>query len=496
MNKKSLIIIAVLFLIIIGCTRGEALGREILEDEDLKNLNLEDMTEYRIDVELNEKNNKLYTGWQYTTFTNTSKETLEEIYFHLYPNAFRNLEDAPILMKDLFTDPMTYDKGYIDILEVSVGDRDRDLEYMVTGEDSTILKVKLDKPLEPNERIDLFLGYDAKLPNVKERFGYGERTMNFGNWYPILCVYDEDGWNLEPYYELGDPFYSQTANYKVNIKTPKNMLVASSGSIVNENIIGDEKIYEIEGQYIRDFAWVASPDFKIRESKADKTLVKVYYLDEKNTTLKTAMDSAIDSIKTFNDLFGEYPYSQYTVVITEFPSGMEYPTLAFISNDYFNNSTKEILEQVIVHETAHQWWYSIIGSNQVKEAWLDEALATYSEVLYNREVYGQEKGRDYYQENINNGFEYGKRYLGDQQTVNKHLSEFTGWDEYGILVYIKGAMFINQIDNSFGEEVLYRILKEYYKEYKYHNARTEDFIRICEEVTGNNFNKLVDTWLN
>lgn len=495
MNKKPLIILAIFLLTLLGCTRGEALGTDTLIDEDLNNIILEDLTEYRIDVELDEKN-KTYTGWQYTTFTNTTGLPLEEIYFNLYPNAFRDLEGAPIMLTQEFTDPLRYDKGYIDILEVSIDDRNLDLLYEVLGENNTLLKVSLDNKLEPGDKIELFLGYDAKLPNVKERFGYGQRAMNFGNWYPILCVYDEDGWNLEPYYNLGDPFYSDVANYKVSIKTTKDMVVASSGNIVMENIKDGEKTYQIEGKLIRDFAWAASPEFKVKELKADDTLVKLYYLDEKSTTVKNALKASVDSIKTFNKIFGRYPYGQYSVVMSEFPSGMEYPTFVLISNDYFNNASKDILEQVIVHETAHQWWYGLVGNNQVKEAWLDEALTTYSEVIYSKEVYGEESARDYYQSNISNGFEYGKRYLGKNQEVNRHLKDFDGWNDYSILVYTKGAMFINQIKNNYGEENLYKILNRYFEENKFHNAATDDFIRVGEEVTGSSFNDLVDTWLN
>lgn len=495
MNKKPLIILAIFLLTLLGCTRGEALGTDTLIDEDLNNIILGDLTEYRIDVELDEKN-KTYTGWQYTTFTNTTGLPLEEIYFNLYPNAFRDLEGAPIMLTQEFTDPLRYDKGYIDILEVSIDDRNLDLLYEVVGENNTLLKVSLDNKLEPGDKIEIFLGYDAKLPNVKERFGYGQRAMNFGNWYPILCVYDEDGWNLEPYYNLGDPFYSDVANYKVSIKTTKDMVVASSGNIVTENIKDGKKIYQIEGKLIRDFAWAASPEFKVKELKADDTLVKLYYLDEKSTTVKNALKASVDSIKTFNKIFGRYPYGQYSVVMSEFPSGMEYPTFVLISNDYFNNASKDILEQVIVHETAHQWWYGLVGNNQVKEAWLDEALTTYSEVIYSKEVYGEESARDYYQSNISNGFEYGKRYLGKNQEVNRHLKDFDGWNDYSILVYTKGAMFINQIKNNYGEENLYKILNRYFEENKFHNAATDDFIRVGEEVTGSSFNDLVDTWLN
>ena len=494
--KKSLILILVLFILVgssIGCGKGEALGSELLLEDDLNGVDLENISHYEIDVQMFEKE-KMYTGRQYTTYTNHTGIELQELYFHLYPNAYKTLDGAPIILQNGFPDPMSYDVGFIDILEVSI--EDFDLEYEVIGEDETILKVKLNQPLAQDETIKLFLAYDGKLPNSQDRFGYGQRVMNFGNWYPILCVYDEDGWNLEPYYKLGDPFYSNISNYNVRITTDKKSIVASSGNILSEEVVQDKKVYEIEGKLIRDFAWALSPYFKIKESKVDNTKVKLYYLDEKSTTVRYALNAATDSIKTFNKRFGKYPYEDFNVVMTEFSSGMEYPGIVFISNDYFNYGSRDVLEQIIVHEAAHQWWYGLVGSNQIKEAWLDEALATYSEVIYTSEIHGKNKGREYYNKYISQGFEYGKRYLGENEIVNKHLNEFVGWNDYSILVYLKGAMFINQIKVNYGEDTLYRILSEYYKEYKFYNASTEDFIRICEEVTESSFKRLVDTWLN
>lgn len=494
--KKSLVLILVLFILIgssIGCGKGEALGSELLLEDDLNGIDLDAISHYEIDVQMFEKE-KMYTGRQYTRYTNNTGVELQELYFHLYPNAYKTLEGAPIILQNGFPDPMSYDVGYIDVLEVSIDGFD--LEYEVIGEDKTILKVKLNEPLTEGETIKLFLGYDGKLPNSKDRFGYGQRVMNFGNWYPILCVYDEDGWNLEPYYKLGDPFYSNLANYNVRITTDKKNIVASSGNILSEEVFQDKKIYEIEGKLIRDFAWALSPYFKIKESKVDNTTIRLYYLDEKSTTVRYALNAATDSIKTFNKRFGKYPYKDFNVVMTEFSSGMEYPGIVFISNDYFNYGSRDVLEQIIVHEAAHQWWYGLVGSNQIKEAWLDEALATYSEVIYASEVHGKNKGREYYNKYISQGFEYGKRYLGENEMVNRPLNEFVGWNDYSILVYLKGAMFINQIKVNYGEDALYRILSEYYKKYKFYNASTEDFIKISEEITESSFKRLVDTWLN
>src|SRR5699024_6835658 len=139
--------------------------------------------------------------------------------------------------------------------------------------------------------------------------------------------------------------------------------------------------------------------------------------------IKKALEFGEDSLETFSNLFGKYPYRVYSIVMTEFPSGMEYPGIVFINEELFMPALEEILEQTIVHETAHQWWYGLVGNDQIKEAWLDEALTTYSEVIYNEEVYNKEKGEVYYTENIEIGYEIGESYLLEEDIVNKPLDE-------------------------------------------------------------------------
>lgn len=492
---KRMLYILLIFIVIlfVGCEKGEALSTDTLIDQDLNNVDSDRINEYIIEVVLDDVN-KSFEGKQQTVYVNNTNIALEELYFHIYPNAFKSLENAPILFNYKYDDPSIYKGGYIDLLEVSSSDKD--LDYLILGEDETLLNIKLDKPLEPNETIEVNFKYRVKLPSSKDRFGYGDRVFNFGNWYPIACVYDKEGWNLEPYYELGDPFYSDISNYKVEITLNKDIVVATSGNILTEDINKDKKTYQIEGRLIRDFAWVASKEFKIKETTVDNTIVKLYYLDTKNTTIRQSLKVSADAIRIFNNKFGIYPYGKYSIVMTEFSSGMEYPGIVFISNDYFTYGMKDMLEKVIVHETAHQWWYGLVGSNQVKEAWLDEALTTYSEVIYFEEIYGEEKGKEYFNKNIRDGYDYGQMYLGSNQIVNKHLMEFSGWNDYGILVYTKGAMFFDQIRKNYDEETLNIILKEYFNKYKYYNATTDGLIEICERVTGDDFSQLVNMWIN
>ncbi len=481
----------IIILSLVGCKQGKPLDADALIVKSLNGINESKISEYRIEVELDTKD-MTYTGKQTVSYINNTDIDLEEVYFHLYPNAFTTLEEAPVLFntgEDM--DSTKYKPGNIEIEKVM--GNGKDLKWNIDENKDTILHIKFGEPLEKGRRTEIYLEYKVKLPTTEDRFGYHDKGINFGNWYPILCVYDKNGWNLDPYYKVGDPFYSETSNYDVSITTPKEIIIATSGKIISETEHGDKKIYKVEGRLIRDFAWAASKNFKTKEKVIDDTVIKVYSIKNDSSLLNKSLEIGEKSIKAFNKAFGKYPYGQYSIVITKFPSGMEYPGIVFISDEYSNGGP---LETVIVHETGHQWWYGVVGNNQVAEAWLDEGLTTYSEVIYAKEVYGEERAKEYYANNIELGYDYAIQYLGENEVVNKPLSEFVGWNDYGPLVYTRGAMFIDKIKEDFGEEVLYKIFKNYYEKYKFRIATTEDFIKVCEEVTSTSFEPLVKEYLN
>lgn len=490
-KKSFIILLFICGILLIGCKKDTVLGTRTLIDDSLNEVDLDKIDNYNISLNLNYEEKNL-NAKQITTYVNKEDIELDKIYFHLYPNAFKNVEDAPTLF-DNKNIKSSYKSGFIDINELLV--EKEEVNYKIDENINTILEIELSEPLKPGEKVEIFFEYDVVFPSSKERFGYGNRVINSGNWYPIACVYDENQWNLDPYYNIGDPFYSDINNYQVQIQTDKDVIIASSGNHISNIEEGDKKTYKIEGKLIRDFAFVASKDFKIEETKLDGTTIKLYYLDYNREMIKEALKITSNSINLFNKKFGKYPYGVYSVVMTEFPSGMEYPNIVFISEDAFRLELVDIIEQFIVHETAHQWWYGLVGNNQVKEAWLDEALTNYSETIYQEEIYGKQIGKVYFYQNVLMAYEHGKMYLEGDQIVNKSLDKFSNWNDYSILVYAKGSIFVDRLRKEVGEEDFNKILKSYFKEFKYKNAKTEDFIKIAEEVSGVNLDDLVDKWL-
>lgn len=449
------------------------------------------LNNYNIDVVLDIKNNVLNVK-QEVRYYNSENIDLSEIYFHLYPNAYSKTKTAPTIFNStLDAYPDGFSVGKIDIKSIKI--QDSEVNYKISGNDRTILKIDLKNNLKRNDYVTIKFDYQVQIPCAKGRFGHYKGIYNLGNWYPIAAVYDENGWSIDPYYKLGDPFYSDISNYNITIHSPVDMKIASSGDIVGKEIDNDETVWHIKGDLRRDFAWIASENFVEKNEYVDGVLVKGYFLKDDNTVNSNAMKYAKNSIKVFSDTFGKYPYKTYSVVATNFPSGMEYPALVYINKEYYRKDRLSNLEIVIVHETGHQWWYSVIGSNQVDEAWLDESLTTYSEVIYFDELVGELKAEEYYKQ-IQLQYEFAKKNIMNKKVI-RPLSEFKNWTDYGGLVYNRGAMFIHEIENRYSEKILYKILQNYYNKYKFKIATSSEFLSICRNHTDENFKKLTKIYL-
>jgi aminopeptidase N len=184
------------------------------------------------------------------------------------------------------------------------------------------------------------------------------------------------------------------------------------------------------------------------------------------------------------------------VVETEFPSGMEYPGLVYINTKYYADEYDgDNLLYTTVHETAHQWWYGVVGNDQIDEAWLDEGFATYSEGVFTEKEFGKGNGELYYEyleESAKEDIE-ARTYDG---VILKSLDSYVNWDDYGPAVYTGGAVLLSEIRRQVGDKTFFKILQSYYQEYSFKNATTEDFLAVCEEVSGKDFDELFDNHLS
>lgn len=427
------------------------------------------VNEYKMDVILDDESKRLMCN-QTIDYVNNTKESLDSIYFHIYPNAFSEEENVPFeksQMKQAY--PKGFNEGYIDIKNIIINNSKA--EYSIEGEKNDILNIKLNKGLKANENIKIDIKFNVKLPNSEGRFGYGENTINITNWFPIACVYDERGWNTKSYETIGDPFYSDISNFKVTILSPAKYDIATTGKVIETKTDNKKDMNTIEAKNVRDFAFILSDKFHIEKDNINNVEIVTYSLDSKYSKLAT--DVARDSIKIFSDMFGQYPYENYSVIASDFYiGGMEYPNLSMIDKSLYSNMNKFLLEYVIAHETAHQWWYGVIGNDEVSEPWIDEALTEYSTILYFEKKYGADAAS-----RLMETMDTQTRSYSDKD-IFKSTNQYKSSTEYSLNVYTKGAVMFHRIREEVGDKVFFKVLREYYETYKFKNVNGTQFVEL------------------
>jgi len=454
------------------------------------------LTSYGISAEFNDELKQI-SATETIVFYNNTEADLEYLCLHLYPRAFR--EGASVKPYTSLTSATCFPNGInfgdLVVLKVKVNAETKDFELI--GEDEDILKIDFGFKLTRKKSIQIEIVFNLIIPNSTHRFGWFDENVNLGNWYPVVCYYENGEFDMSPYYATGDPFFSELANYEVELSYPAKYQLTSTGEIKLEK--NNEKITaKISAKAVRDFAMCLSGNARVCEINSGKTQI-IYMSENTEENQKKYLEISKKAIEYFSSVFGKYPYSTLSVVKTPFIyGGMEYPNIVFISDSI--DSEEEILK-VIVHEIAHQWWYGIVGNNEVKEAWLDESLSEYSTALFfeNHSEYGIS-----YEEFVNEALSSYLLYVdviqtlrGDVNTkMNLAVNEYQNDYEYSYMVYVKGVIMFDSLKNMVGEKKVVAGLKKYYVENKYKIATTEKFFKAFDEACHKDLKNYFEGFLN
>ena len=485
--KKLLFLAIMLFpLMFFGCSENPNIN------ELSKNLN-----SYNIVATLDEEN-KTISATEEVEIKNNSDEKLDFVCFHLHPNAFKENRKKNFAVS-LSQEERAYDGeksyGSIEILKVLENGEER--EFFIEGEDEHIMKANTQNLAKKGAKTTLSIQFFVSLPKVNHRLGYGERFINLGNWYPILCVYEDGEWDTDGYLPTGDPFYSKMANYSVTLSYGDDLTLCSTGNLVSESEQNGIKTSTYNALCVRDFAMVLSQDFEKIEQNVSGVDVRYFYYDDE--TPETHLKTAVDALNTFNELFGKYPYSVLNVVKTGFlHGGMEYPMLVYVSDQISNENE---YNNVIVHEIAHQWWYSLVGNDEKKYGFIDEGLAEYSTALFYEMNDGYKLTKE---EVIGNALSsyllyvdvYKDVYGNFDASMNRPISAFNTETEYVYLTYVKGVLMFDSICDAIGEKKMIKSLKGLFEDYCYSEVTPGEMIDCFEKHSHRKLKSFIVSWLD
>ena len=432
---------------------------------------------------------------QTLTLSNRTGEAQDAAVLRTWPNPFQTPDTSPAAAEDKIYESCYLDGFSIGALVMSRARVARDgqeaqtVAYRYTDEAKTVLSVPVPGGWQAGEWITVSLAYTVQIPHMAYRFGVWDGIWALGNAFAIPAVWEEGTWRTDEYYPVGDPFLSDCMNWTVKLSVPEGFLCAATGYARARTEEG-RALYEFSAPAVRDFALVVSDRFCIAQEVRDDVLVSAFATSQARA--RELLEDGRQALACFSARYGAYPYQSYTLCEINFPmGGMEYPGLAMIAADRLD-AGGETLETVVAHETAHQWWYAVVGSDPVNQAWQDEALCEFSVLEYGEERYGAAWRQEREQREIESALRVT---VPHGVTPGAPLERFSTMSEYSLVVYDRGAAMLCALDRMLGGE-LDAFLRAYYERFAFKRATREDFEALLEQVTGEDLAPLIRDYLD
>ncbi len=465
----------------------------------LSNQTQREKNQYDLHVTLDDTNKTLKVD-QKLKYVNNTDANLDEIYFNVIPAAFSK------------------NGGKVSFDSVQANGKALSMDNV----QETVYKIKLDTPLKKGDTLDLDMQYTLTIPGIANRYGYVKECYNLGNFIATPALFENGNWLVQPYIDIGDAFYTEIADYKVKIDVPEGYTVCASGTL-------KDGVYEASD--MRDFAFSAAKDLKVLTEKHEDCTIHVYYSEACQYQAETVMKSAKESLELFNKTLGKYPYESLSLLLCSVADdigGMEYPGMILLQTHnhqdilykYVNGllSDDEIINEIekgklelglpegldgeplkgdelkkeilattselnitTAHEIAHQWFYGIVGNDEIRHAWLDEGFARFFDHFYaekclteldsERFGIGQLIGANQYFTDQYNGKTSGDMYAD----LNKSLYDYRTqpldyWD-----IYEKGAALLSKFYYDLGEDAFVKNIKEYVQTFAFSEVDPEEF---------------------
>ncbi|MBN1310572.1 MAG: M1 family metallopeptidase [Anaerolineae bacterium] len=438
-------------------------------------IDFEKGTRYWMDLILEEDPVRV-AGRERVQYVNASRDVLDAVVFRVYLNSLAG-------------------KKVLDVSDVSVGGRAVDAEWEMG---SSVLRIPLMEPLGPGESIDVALQFAFEFtPDIEINYGRlanRDGVFVLSAFFPLLSVYERGSWwNALPDLQ-GDPAYSEIALFDVTLTAPSDLKVASTGVTLAAAELSDGTTkHTIVTGPVRDFSVAMSRDFELLSAKQNDITINVWSAPGNDEADQFALEKTLAALNIFDAEYGLYPLAELDVVEAPITAaGIEYPGLIYLAGNSWQDEN-DFFEVVIAHEVSHQWWYSMVGDNQVEQPWVDEALADYSVEVYYREAYGESAGasiREQYQSSLDQYLAGG----GPQMPVGLPVSAYDG-RQYGVFVYRSGALFYSHLHADYDPARLRDFLRAYYIQYRYRIAHTEDLHRMIGEFFGTEAEAFFDRWV-
>jgi hypothetical protein len=476
---------------------------------------------YTIDVKLDTRTRRL-TARETLTWTNITTAATSELQFHLYYNAWRN-DDSTWMREHKLTSWWRSagarrgdDYAAIDIssLKLTGGaltpvDLTAQMRFIApddgNADDRTVMAVTLPAPVGPGQTITLDIAFTAKIPRPFARTGAIGNYFFIAQWFPKIGVLDSAGqWNCHQFH-VGTEFFSDFGVYDVRMTVPRGWPLAATGRERGRTDNADgTTTHRYVQEDVHDFAWTTSPDFvEARERFEHPGLppvdMRLLLQPEHRSQASRHFESARATLRHYGEWFGAYPYGHMTMVDPAWQSasgGMEYPTLFTVGTSWRMPRADTYLEDTVVHEAGHQWWYAMVATNEFEDAWMDEGVNQYANARVMAEEFpdGRDVPRffggfvpwvleDVRWDRLISG-EYLPQYRSSPTVDIQATPSFRYWPRTsGPITYSKPALWLHTLERALGWTTVQQILSTFFDRWKFKHPRPGDLFQVANEVS-------------
>ncbi|HZD32405.1 MAG TPA: M1 family metallopeptidase, partial [Candidatus Angelobacter sp.] len=441
------------------------------------------------------------------TYHNLTGEPLDHFPFHLYQNAFQPNSTWVREAKRDGSRDTGYDKwepkefGSEEIKSIEVvgqGDLTSQLHFIAPDDgnkdDKTVVDLPLTKPIPAGAFVQFKIVFHDQMPETQARSGWKRDFMLAGQWFPKVGVWWHGAWNCHQYHATTE-FFADFGVYDVKLTVPQQQVIGASGvEVASANNPDGTKSITYHGDDIHDFAWTASPRYKVRESVYQSQMgpIKLRFLMQPAHWSQAERHERItrDTLDRFEKWYGPYPYKSLTVVDPEPDSaagGMEYPTFITGDSNWFEPEGFKVIETVVEHEFGHQYWYGMVATNEFEDAWMDEGINSYTEAKVLDSIFGKKTSM------INIGGatlgepgEQRMSFIGvaDLDPMAQKAYDYYSFNSYGGITYGKTASVLLTLEGIIGEDTMQKAMHAYFMKYRFTHPTKEDFLKTIEEVSG------------
>jgi hypothetical protein len=364
--------------------------------------------------------------------------------------------------------------------------------------ESTSLRVTLPEALPPGQKTTLEMAFSITPPYMRVgsifgggSVGYSENAFNAGNWHPVLAPYHaEAGWLATPWHPVGDPYVTDMAAYTVEIRTSPDVKIVGPGTVEGWP---DEGRWRFTIPAARTFAFAASHRYESATETAFGVTIASYYYPEHQVTGQLILANATASVRLFSDLYGPYPYPDLRIAETDFSGGQEFSGFMLFGSgthrDYLDTGEgpRTILFTLVPHETAHQWWYGVVGNDQAREPWLDEALAKYSEQLFYERLYPEHA-------------DWRWAWMGmtgrQPALLDVTIYDYDNTLTYKDRAYLTGALFLAQLRQALGDDAFFAFLQAHYRHGTNRIVTAGEFLSLLSHYNNPGVQAVVDAYFS